>query len=210
MKLTGAAILVSRGMNVLQAAPGNLSFPFDDKSCRHPSTGSAIMPSSASVPGSVLTASVLMLIHGGLLLLCGVCGSVGLMTRELEAKQAPINPMFVDTTWFPIVSMITFYGVGLPMVIAGIGLLKLNRAARILAYVTTLADLLIGCMPLMGVIFAYFRLPGPESLLLSFLFMGLLAVVKLALDVPVLICLSRSAARAAFSGANADLAPNQA
>jgi hypothetical protein len=28
MKLTGAAILVSRGMKVLQAAPVSLSFPF--------------------------------------------------------------------------------------------------------------------------------------------------------------------------------------
>ncbi len=171
------------------------------------------MAASVSAPRSVITAAILLLVYGGLSLLCGVCGSIGLAMGDLDPQKAPpFDPMF-DSTWVKIVSLIAVYGAGLPMVIAGIGVLKLNRAARILGYVTSLVDLLINCFTLFGVAYGMSsileRVQIDLTVAVVFVFLGLYLVLRPVLDVSILIALSRPAARAAFSGVDADLPPKE-
>jgi hypothetical protein len=167
-------------------------------------------------PGTVITAAVFLFIYGGLMLLCVVCSGAeaGMLDpnnpdNELLAKEVPAH------NFVQIATAVANLPVGLIMIVAGVGLLRLMPSARYLAYGITIFEILLALLhsvhAAVWVIPAQNRLfmeevpnqpPDPVAQIMNasmwgMLFFGLGLV--LVFLVPVIFLLSTPSARAAFA-----------
>lgn len=107
-----------------------------------------------STPAGIMTAAVLLFTYGGLLLTCGVCGTIGgaaglamkgnqpaneKRLQEIIDKEAPGNQIvgFANTAMH--------FVMGAAMIGAGIGVLMWSQIARFAAYALIVLELMLSC-----------------------------------------------------------------
>ncbi len=111
------------------------------------------MEARPNSPPSVITAAVLLLIYGGLLLVCGMCGAgggaLGMAMQDKGGDQARIQAMmdkdapghqFVQWGSLALNFLVAFMIIG-----AGIGVLRWSPIGRMTAYLGIVLDLLVSC-----------------------------------------------------------------
>jgi len=177
--------------------------------------------SKAKTPGSIFSAAIIMFVYGGLLLFCGVCGSASslLQDEKTKAMQAEMEKAAPALTVVSIASNASYLLIGVLFIVAGLGVLRLNKASRILAYVCCAVILLMTISS--SIYTAIFVFPVQQRLIMeemqknnppmpfdmnklmtaSMAFGLLVAIgVPLLFCVPILILLNVKTARDAFAG----------
>jgi sulfite exporter TauE/SafE len=176
-------------------------------------------------PGTVISAAVCLFIYGGLMLLCVGCAGANPDAfdpnnpdNERLAKEVPGHAVI------EIGTAVLNLPVGLLMILAGVGLLRLMPSARYLAYGITLFEIVLALLhsihSAVWVIPAQNRIvaeqipnlpPGPFAELLLASMWGMLLfglALVLVFLVPVIFLLSTRSARAAFASEYFDPPPH--
>ena len=171
-------------------------------------------------PGSVMTAAVLLLIYGSLMLVCGLCGGAGQFIKdpndpmgleEFMAKELPAHQVM------EITQAVSNVVIALTMILAALGILQLMPAARIAAYCATIYEIVwavvhsaytvIFVFPVTERMFAQVAQNQPPmpfdfgQLMTGGMWVGvtLSFCICLGFCVPIILCLSTKSARAAFA-----------
>lgn len=179
------------------------------------------MSQSPRTPGAIIGAAVIMFIYGGLLLMCVLCGGIGLVAKDpgdpmgLEAmmdKEAPGHQVIqIGSVGFNFLFAISFFACGL-------GILWLNQIARFGTYLVCLGVMFVTAA---GAVYnAVFLFPiqerviaqqlqaqGPAPFDISALMKGSMAAglciavgIPLIFCLPIMILISVKSARMAFAG----------
>jgi hypothetical protein len=162
-----------------------------------------------------------MFIYGGLLLFCGICGSVSAVFQDekTQAMQAEIQKEAPGLMALSIGTNVTYLVLGVLFLVAGIGVLRLVKLFRTAAYFACATIVLVTIVS--SVYTAIYVFPIQQRLIMQELeknnppmpfdmgkvmaasqAFGLLVAicVPLVFCVPIVILLNRKAARDAFAG----------
>ena len=167
------------------------------------------MPYQLKTPGVVVTAGVLLIVYGSLMLTCGVCGGFGLAINdpgddELAAEVPGYAIVQVGETASNLL-------IGVAMILSGVGVLRLMPIARIGGYATSIYEIVLAVFhSVYNIVFVFPAVEAQNAPPMPFNFGGLLTgsmwfglIIGLALTLglcgPIIYLLSVPAARAAFA-----------
>lgn len=175
------------------------------------------MHQTAKPPGSVVGAAVLLMIYGGMSMACVVCAGASFFIDDPDGMNDKVAKEVPSYVAVEIASAAISIMTGLGMIVAGLGVLKLMRPARLAAYflcVVEILQVLAHCAySAILVIPAYnriFALEAPNMPELGFNFanamsasmwvgVSLNVIVTLVFCTAVIVLLSKATARAAFA-----------
>ncbi|MSQ94996.1 MAG: hypothetical protein EXR98_10640 [Gemmataceae bacterium] len=180
------------------------------------------MPRAPKRPATAITAGVILIVYGALLLICSFCGGAAMMIKPPD--QAGVEKMLQkEMPGYQIADLVnigTNLVIGVGMIAAGVGVFQLMQSARITAYFLTAVQLVksvvysaytaVVVFPVMQRVMAEQmknNAPMPPNMdaifqgsMLVGLILGLL--IPLAFCLPIMVCLSLQSARKAFAGVN--------
>jgi hypothetical protein len=168
-------------------------------------------------PGLVITAGVLLIVYGSLMLLCGICGGSALFINDPDGEALMVKEV-PGYTIVKIGEPVSNLLVGATMIASGIGVLQLMSIARIAAYVVCLYQIVftivrntftaIFVFPMMERLVAQQAQNQPPmpfdmgQIMKSSMWLGvaIAVLIPLVFCFPILYFLSVKPARDAFAG----------